>query len=149
MKQYKELLPEITLKYKTGEQKKAKIANSQDCYDVLKVFFDQDTIELNESFFALYLNRNNKTIGWLKVSQGGISGTVVDIRLILTTALKCVASAVILAHNHPSGNAKPSQNDINLTNKVIKAGEIMDIRVLDHLIITDKEFYSMADENLI
>jgi len=149
MKQYKELLPEITLKYKTGEQKKAKIANSQDCYDVLKEFFDQDTIELNESFIVLFLNRNNKTIGWLKVSQGGINGTVVDVRLILATALKCIASSVILAHNHPSGNTKPSQDDINLTNKVIKAGEIMDIRVLDHLIITDKEFYSMADENLI
>lgn len=149
MKTYKESLPEITLKYKSGEQKKIKITTSKDSFDIMRLFFDQDTLELTESVIALFLNRSNNTIGWLKVSQGGISGTVIDVRLILATALKCAASSIILAHNHPSGNRQPSDNDIKITNKLKEAGNIMDIRLLDHLIITETEYYSMADEGLI
>ena len=149
MKTYKENLPEITLKYKSGEQKKVKITKSKDSFDVMRLFFDQDTLELTESVIALFLNRSNNTIGWIKISQGGISGTVIDIRLILATALKCAASGIILAHNHPSGNKQPSNNDIQITNKLKEAGNIMDIRLLDHLIITESEYFSMADEGLI
>ena len=149
MKTYKENLPEITLKYKSGEQKKVKIKSSKDSFDVMRLFFDQDTLELTESVIALFLNRSNNTIGWIKVSQGGISGTVIDIRLILATALKCAASGIILAHNHPSGNKQPSNNDIQITKKLKDAGNIMNIRLLDHLVITESEYYSMADEVLI
>ena len=149
MKTYKENLPEITLKYKSGEQKKVKITKSKDSFDVMRLFFDQDTLELTESVIALFLNRSNNTIGWIKISQGGISGTVIDIRLVLATALKCAASGIIMAHNHPSGNKQPSHNDITITNKLKDAGNIMDIRLLDHLIITESEYYSMADEGLI
>ena len=149
MKTYKENLSEITLKYKSGEQKKVKIKSSKDSFDVMRLFFDQDTLELTESVIALFLNRSNNTIGWIKISQGGISGTVIDIRLVLATALKCAASGIIMAHNHPSGNKQPSHNDITITNKLKDAGNIMDIRLLDHLIITESEYYSMADEGLI
>ena len=149
MKTYKENLPEITLKYKSGEQKKVKISKSKDSFDIMRLFFDQDTLELTESVIALFLNRSNNTIGWLKVSQGGLNGTIVDIRLILATALKCAASGMILAHNHPSGNKQPSDNDIKITTKLKDAGNIMDIRLLDHLIITETEYFSMADEVLI
>jgi len=149
MKTYKTPLPEITLKYKSGDQKKVKISKSQDAYSVFKELFDQDTLELTESFIVLFLNRANNTIGWIKVSQGGISGTIVDIKLIFATALKCAASAMILAHNHPSGNKKASEQDIRMTNRLKESGKIFDIQILDHLIITEKEYLSMSDEGLI
>ena len=149
MKEYKSKLPEITLKYKTGEQKKVKISTSHDCYAVMKEFYDQDTIELTETFIALFLNRSNNTIGWFKVSQGGIAGTVVDIKLIMATALKCGASGVILSHNHPSGNLNPSEADKRLTTKCAEAGKILDVVVLDHLIVTNQGYKSFADEGML
>jgi DNA repair protein RadC len=149
MKTYKTPLPEITLKYKSGDQKKVKISKSQDAYLVMKELFDQDTLELTESFIVLFLNRANNTIGWIKVSQGGIAGTVVDIKLIFATALKCAASAMILAHNHPSGNKNPSEADISMTKRLKEGGNIFEIQILDHLIVTEKEYLSMSDEGLI
>ena len=149
MKTYKSNIPEITLKYKNGNTKKVKIQSSKDSAEFLRNFFNEDTIELTESFVCVFLNRANNSIGWFKVSQGGLSGTIVDIRLILATALKCAASSIILAHNHPSGNTQPSNEDIKITNKVKAAGEYMDIKVLDHIILTDESYYSFADENLI
>jgi DNA repair protein RadC len=111
MKEYKSLLPEITLKYKKGETKKFKITTSRDSNDILKVLFNIDTVEICEEFLCIFLNRNNNTIGWWRVSQGGMTGTVVDVRLILVTALQCGATSIIAAHNHPSGNTKPSDYD--------------------------------------
>jgi DNA repair protein RadC len=86
---------------------------------------------------CIFLNRQNNTIGWFKVSQGGLSGTVIDIRLILATALNCLASAIILCHNHPSGNLHPSEADISMTKKLQEASKLMDIQVLDHIILTE------------
>jgi DNA repair protein RadC len=146
MKEYKAALPEITLKYKSGETKKVKIENSKDAYEVMKTFYDQDTIELTESVIVLFLNRNNTTIGWFKVSQGGLAGTVIDNRLILVTALNCGAHSIILSHNHPSGNLKPSQPDINITNRLKLACDTLEIKLLDHIIVTENNgFYSLAD----
>jgi DNA repair protein RadC len=149
MKTYKSDCPEIELKLKRGEAKKMQIKTSNDGYKALKFFFDQDTIELTETFIAIYLNRANNTIGWLKVSTGGLTGTVVDVRIILGTALKAAACAVILAHNHPSGNVHPSQQDIDLTRKIKEAASFMDITVIDHLILNDENYYSFADEGII
>lgn len=146
MKEYKSSLPEITLKYKKGDQKKVQITRASDAAELLKTFYDQDIIELTESFIVLFLNRNNNTIGWFKMSQGGLNGTVVDNRLILVTALNCGAHAIIVSHNHPSGNTQPSQADINMTKNLKSACETLDIKLLDHVIITeDNGFYSMAD----
>ncbi len=149
MKTYKADCPEIELKLKRGETKKMKIRTSNDCYQAFKLFFDQDTIELTETFLVLFLNRANNTIGWLKVSSGGLTGTVVDVRIILGTALKAAACALILAHNHPSGNTQPSQQDVNITKQIKEAAKFMDITVIDHIIVTDENYYSFADEGMI
>ena len=149
MRTYKTNCPEIELKLKRGEIRKMQIKSSKDAFDAFKLFYDQDTIELTESFIAIFLNRANNTLGWLKVSQGGMTGTVVDIRIILGTALKIAAQSIILSHNHPSGNLQPSEADITLTKKIKEAGIFMDISILDHIIYTESGFYSFADEGLM
>jgi DNA repair protein RadC len=149
MKTYKSNCPEIELKLKRGEVSKMQIKSSNDCYQAFKLFYDQDTIELTESFIALYLNRANNTLGWLKVSQGGITGTVADTRIILATALKIAATGIIISHNHPSGQLNPSDADIELTKKLKQSAAIMDISVLDHIIYTVSGYYSFADEGLM
>ena len=103
----------------------------------------------HEEFWILYLNNSNKIIKSAQLSKGGITGTVVDVRLTFKEALQLGAVGIILAHNHPSGTLKPSQADIQLTKKLKTAGESLDIKVLDHLIITEKAYFSFADENLI
>lgn len=103
----------------------------------------------HEEFWVLYLNRANQVIDKKRISQGGISGTVIDVRLIMKNGIEHLASSVILCHNHPSGNLKPSDADLKITEKMKKAGEILDIKVLDHLIIADNTYFSMADEGLI
>ena len=148
MKSYKSSLPQITLKFKTGDVVKAQIKNSNDVAELFRSVWD-DTLEINESVICLFLNRNNATIGWFKVSQGGISSSIVDNRLILATALKCLASGIILCHNHPSGNTSPSDSDIMVTKKLKEAAELFDIHLLDHIILTDVSHYSLADNGEI
>ena len=95
------------------------------------------------------MSRANKIIDKQLIGRGGISETTADIKLIFKKSIESLASGIILAHNHPSGNLKPSQSDINLTNKIIEASKLMDIKVLDHLIIGDGNYYSFADEGII
>lgn len=149
MKKYNEQLPEITLKYTTSGIQKTKIANSQDSYNLFKQMYDSDTIEYCESSIVIYLNRANKTIGWQKVSQGGLTGTVIDIRIVMATALKSGATNIIISHNHPSENLQPSEADNALTIKLKNACNILEINLLDHLIITNNGYYSYADEGKI
>ena len=149
MKEYKESFPEVTLKYKTGEQKKVKINSSTDSAKLFKTLFNADTLEYSEEFIVMFLNRINNTLGWLKVSQGGTARTVVDAKMIFVAALKIGAHSIILAHNHPSGNLIPSEIDKSMTKKLIDGGKLLDIRILDHLIITEKSFYSFADEGIL
>ena len=138
MKQY-----QITTK--ASEFPKKKIRSSDDSYEVIKQFWHED-IEIYESFFILLLNRANMTIGWAKISQGGITGTVVDVKILLKYVVDSLASGVIIAHNHPSGNLIPSQSDIDITRKVKEALSFLDSQLLDHLIITpDNGYHSMAD----
>jgi len=146
MIQYKGTIPEIELKYKSGETLKCKIRSSKDCYDVLMKFYDQDTIELYESFIVLYLNSANNTIGWTKHSSGGTAQCVVDPKLIFVTALKCGASGIILSHNHPSGLTRPSQADKDITRKLKDGAIILGMHVLDHIVIADNDYYSFADQ---
>ena len=103
----------------------------------------------HEEFWILYLNNSNKIMKSVQLSKGGITGTVVDVRLAFKEALQLGAVGIILAHNHPSGTLKPSQADIQLTKKLKTAGDSLDIKVLDHLIITEKAYFSFADENMI
>ena len=148
MKTYKSNLPEITLRLKKGETLNVKIKSSKDAAEIFRQIWDVDSLEIFESVICIFLNRANNTIGWFKVSQGGISGTVIDNRMILATALKCLASSIIIAHNHPSGNTQPSDADINVTKKLKDACQIMEINLLDHLIITSDSHYSMNDEGM-
>jgi DNA repair protein RadC len=99
----------------------------------------------HEEFWILFLNRCNRIIGRMKLSQGGLNGTVTDVRLVMKKAVEYLASGIIVCHNHPSGNLNPSESDTKITQKIKQAGDIMDIQLLDHLIIADKEYYSLAD----
>jgi DNA repair protein RadC len=103
----------------------------------------------HEEFWVLFLNRSNKVISRMQLSQGGISGTVTDVRIIMKKAVECLASGIIVCHNHPSGNLNPSESDTKITQKIREAGNLMEIQLLDHLIITDKDYYSFADNGLI
>ena len=122
-----------------------KISNSASAYDILRSIWN-DQIDLYESFYILMLNRANKVLGYRCISQGGVSGTVVDPKAIFQAALLCNASSLILSHNHPSGTLTPSEADERITKKLKAAGEFLEIAVLDHLIIGDDTFYSFADE---
>ncbi|WCT13595.1 RadC family protein [Mucilaginibacter jinjuensis] len=122
------------------------ITGSNSAWQILR----RHLVDLNhEEFWILLLSRNNKVIGKELISKGGLSGTVADPKIIFNIALLHQASSIILAHNHPSGNLKPSQQDIDLTRKLHQAGKILDINVFDHLIITDDGFLSFADEGLL
>jgi DNA repair protein RadC len=141
------LAGEVKLTY-TNKIKKAdrsKVSSSQKAVDILRRIFTEETIELREQFAFLLLNRANEVIGWYNLSIGSISGTVADARYIVQCAILANASAVILAHNHPSGALQPSQSDITLTDKIANACLLFDIKVLDHIILTSESFYSFAD----
>jgi DNA repair protein RadC len=103
----------------------------------------------HEEFWILFLNRSNRVINRMKLSQGGVSGTVTDVRIVMKRAIEYLASGIIVCHNHPSGNLNPSESDTKITQKIKEAGNLMDIQLLDHLIISDKDYYSFADNGLI
>lgn len=124
------------------------LTTSRDAAALFKVLF-ADEIGMFESVFVIYLNQKNTVIGWRKISQGGIASSIVDVRLVLVPALNCLASGFIMCHNHPSGNLRPSEEDRRITKQLHEVGKIMSINLLDHLIITEKDFFSFADEGLI
>ena len=144
-----ETLSEIHVSYKPGLISSKIINDSNAAFDILATLFPQETICLQEQFVVLYLNRANRVIGSYQLSKGGITGTIADVRLILSVALKTLASGLILAHNHPSGNLKPSEADVSLTNKIKEAAKLMDIQVLDHIILSDCGYFSFADEKIL
>lgn len=103
----------------------------------------------HEEFWILFLNRANKVMGRMKISQGGVSGTVTDVRIVMKKAIESLASGLVICHNHPSGNNSPSDADIRITQKIKEAGALMDIQLLDHLIICGKNYYSFADNGAL
>lgn len=142
-------ITEIQLHYQYQDKDMKKVSSSKKAYEVFLSQWDQNTIELVEEFKIMLLNRANKLLGIYNHSKGGVSGTVVDVKLILAAVIKSNASGIIIAHNHPSGNLKPSQNDIRLTEKIKKACELMDIQLIDHIIISNMDYYSFCDEGMI
>lgn len=125
---------------------KPKITGSRDAYDVVK----SDLLDIgHEEFWILLLNRANRVIKKSQISQGGVAGTVADPKIIFKLALEELASGIILAHNHPSGNLTASQADLDLTKKLKDAGKLLDIQVLDHLIVAGQKYFSFADEGLM
>lgn len=141
------IVSEIQLKYKPQPLTET-ISSAKDIHKLLiSRVYDEETIGYKETFKVLLLNNANKIIGYTTISEGGLTSTIVDVRVIMQTALVSNASAIILTHNHPSGNSRPSCHDDNLTKKIKSACEIMDIRLLDHIIVTPYDsFYSYCNE---
>jgi len=131
-----------------GEEalEKKKITSSKSVFELMQPVIGELR---HEEFWIVYLNNSNKVIQKSQLSKGGITGTLVDVRLVLKTALEVGALGLILAHNHPSGTLKPSEADKNITQKLKMAAQSLDIKVLDHLIITEKAYFSFADENVL
>ncbi len=125
---------------------KKKIGGSRDVFDLFQPLLGDLP---HEEFWVLYLNRSNLILDKVKISQGGIAGTVTDIRLIMKQAVDRLAVSIILCHNHPSGNLKPSEADTRITKKLKESGDILDISVLDHVIVSDSSYFSFADEGLM
>ena len=140
---------EIKVSYKTTNTPKIKITTGDDAFKVLLSSWNSDTIELQEEFKVLLLNRANEVLGIYPLSKGGITGTVVDQRLIFAVALKCNATGIILCHNHPSSTLKPSDSDVTLTRSIKKCADLLQITLIDHLIITKKGFYSFSNEGML
>ena len=143
---------EVELIYKTKVKSadRLQVTKSSEAFDIFKNHWNINTIEYVEEFKLLLLNKANRVLGVLDISKGGVSGTVTDVRLIFQAAIKANASRIIVAHNHPSGNVTPSENDIRITKKIKESGLILDIQLLDHLIISpENTYYSMGDEGNI
>jgi len=123
-----------------------KINNSKDIAEIFQPLLGDLP---HEEFWILFLNKSNKVISKMKLSQGGVSGTVTDVRIIMKKAIEHLASGIIVCHNHPSGNINPSESDIQITNKIKESGNLLDIQLYDHLIISDKDYYSFADNGIL
>ncbi|MGR3809595.1 JAB domain-containing protein [Jiulongibacter sp. NS-SX5] len=144
-------IPKIEFSVRYSEKVKKselfQISNSKDAYQAFQKIFDSDVIDWIEEAFLLCLSRSNKVVGYFKISQGGTCGTVLDPKVIFSLALKLPTSAIVIAHNHPSGNLKPSMADRAITKKMVNAGALLDISVLDSMIITSEGYYSFADNS--
>lgn len=138
-------ISEIELHYRFRGTDKEKVGCSFDANRILMENWNMNTIELQEEFKCLFLDRDNKVLGIYSLSKGGTAGTVVDIKLLMVASLKAKAHAIILAHNHPSGNLNPSIQDKQLTEKIRSACKTLDIAMLDHLIVSSKGYYSFSD----
>ena len=139
---------EIELVYKRGckASDRPKISKAEEAYRLLIEQWDENKLEFVEQAKMVLLNRGNRVLGISTLSTGGIAGTVIDPKLVFVTALKANASAIILAHNHPSGNLNPSRQDKAITRQMMEAGKLLDIEVIENLIVTDEGFYSFAEE---
>lgn len=141
---------EIELIYKpqVKASERPKIQTPKEVYNIFLNHWEINKIELREEFKIMLFNRCNRVLGIVPISIGGVSGTVVDLKLVFSAALLANASAIILAHNHPSGNLKPSEVDTILTKKLKSAGELLEIAVLDHFILTSEGYYSFSEEGI-
>ncbi len=147
---YKTALPILKLRYIPTEYKKVKRRSSRDLHKKFLELFDTDTFEYKEESIVIYLNSANNTIGASYHSSGGTNSTLVDIKVILTEALKCGAAAVAFAHNHPSGQRRPSRDDDKMTKMLKKGLEQVGLRFVDHLILVpDGNYFSYCDEGKI
>lgn len=140
---------QLTYKNKTRAKDRPQVSSSKEAYWVLESNWGEE-IGLREDFNILLLDQSNRAMGMYCVSKGGFSSTVVDLRIIFAAAIKARAAAIVLAHNHPSGRLSPSHPDIELTSKIKKAGDLLDIVVQDHLILSPEGlYYSFADEGIM
>lgn len=145
------MVAEVTVGYrpKIRPSQRPTVTCASDAYEVLSKFWNEDQIEMRETFFVMLLNANGRVMGIVELSNGGFRGVVVEIKMIFAIALKACASSIVLAHNHPSGNLKPSAQDVMVTKKLKVAGEILELPVYDHLVVTSEGFTSLAEEGYI
>lgn len=141
-------VPVASLHY-ASEGTPIKIKNSQEIADMLRNNWEPGTLEANESFYLVLLNRSNRVKGIILHSKGGLTGTVIDVRTILSAALLSLSCSIIIAHNHPSGSLEPSEADQKITRKLKEAAKHMDITILDHVIMTKESYFSFADEGIL
>ena len=137
---------EVKLSYKPKFKNQQKVTCSEDAYRYMLSTYKKGTICYKEYFKVLFLNQDNQILGYTLISEGGITETCADVRLIMQAALLTNSVAIILVHNHPSGSMKPSRQDMEITKQVKEAARLMRITVLDHIILTDAGYYSFADE---
>lgn len=142
-------LAEIKVSYSTTLGDSIKIENSKQIYSIALAQWDSDIIEFQEEARMILLNTNNSILGIYYLSKGGLATTTLDIKIVLSIALKCNASGIILLHNHPSGNLSPSQCDLRITQRIKLGCELLGLKLLDHLIISRKGYFSFADDGLL
>ena len=140
---------DLIYKPKVKASERPGIKTSKDAWTILQNNWDVNKIDFIEQFKVILLNRANKVLGILKASSGGVTGTLVDPKVVFVAALKANACGIIISHNHPSGNLKPSLKDQQITAKLKNGAELLDISLLDHLIITSEGYLSFADEGLL
>ncbi|MDB5230469.1 MAG: repair protein [Chitinophagaceae bacterium] len=140
---------ELVYRTKVKASERRQVTDGNTAFRILLDVWNLDKIDLLEEFKILLLNRSNHVLGIAHLSSGGITGTVVDPRHIFALAIKANATSIILSHNHPSANLKPSQADLDITQKIKQAGTFLDIKVLDHLIMSCDGYYSFSDEGII
>ncbi len=139
---------EVEIIYKRKNSLKPKFKDSNQVYKILYPFFE-NVIDHHESFKILLCDNNNRVLGIHQISEGGLTGTVVDIRIIAQSIILSNAKAIVLAHNHPSGNLKPSSQDIKITSKIKDMCKIIEVNLLDHIILTSNGYYSFADDMIL
>ncbi|WP_299111457.1 JAB domain-containing protein [uncultured Winogradskyella sp.] len=138
----------LTYKRKVKASDRPKVSCSKDAEKLFRENWNDLTINLFEEFKILLLDRNNSCMGIVPISSGGVSGTLVDAKLVFASALKTRACGLILGHNHPSGNLNPSESDISLTKRLVQGASYLDLKILDHLILSDCDYNSFADNNI-
>tara|TARA_R110002111_G_scaffold203827_1_gene268659 strand:+ start:82 stop:543 length:462 start_codon:yes stop_codon:yes gene_type:complete len=145
---YNTKVDKIRLVREASTIERVKITSSLKIENFIRNIYGDD-LTIYESFYIVLLNNSNTTIGFARISQGGITGTLVDVRLVLKYVLDTLAVSVILAHNHPSGTLRPSQADKDITKKLKNTLQLLDVTVLDHIILTETSYFSFADENIL
>ncbi len=142
---------EVQLSYKSTVKasERPQINTSEDVHRVLKTNWNYEIMEFIEEFKIILLNRANRVLAIAPISVGGTAGTIADPKVIFVSALKCNAASIILVHNHPSGNLKPSHSDMELTKKLKNAGQFLDLPVIEHIILTKESYLSFADEGIM
>lgn len=141
------LVAEVTLCFRPEirPSKRPLVKCAKDVYEVLSKFWDTDQLELRETFFMLLLNNHGRVMGIVELSHGGFTGVVVDTKMVFGVALKACACSIVVAHNHPSGNLKPSSQDIKVTQRLKAAGELLELPLQDHLIVSAEGYLSLAE----
>ena len=142
-------IAEIQVSYSNSNKDTIKIRSSKDSYKLIINTWNTDTIELQEEFKVILLNRSNTVLGIYPLSRGGVSETIIDMKLLFSVALKCISSSMIIVHNHPSGSLTPSNADLQCTRRIKEVCKLLDITLLDHIIIAKNGYFSFCDEGRI